>query len=214
MARRLGFGLASLVSSCTLVTSLAFAAPVRIAPPSLNAGAGVTGIAVQHPMGQSFRANGDSIYNIELLLTNLNMSFDLSQDYYVTVDIFEGIGFDGAHLATKRVNVDQILGGLVGTQSTVNYEFNGVPVLAGQIYSFQISAATARFGSVWFSGDRYMDGQAILRGEHFADPDLYFAIGTIPEPSPYLLLIAGLSLVATKTRWRALPNPTGAIDGR
>lgn len=220
----LGLVLAAVVSGCALVTRQALAIPVEIAPPSLESGAGVTGIAVQHPMGQSFLANGDSINTIELLLINLNMSFDLSQDHYVTVDLFKGIGFDGAHLGSTSVNVDQILGRLAGTQSTVNFAFNGTPALPGEMYTFQISAATARFGSAWFSGDRYTYGQAILRDEPFADPDLYFAISTVPEPSPRLLIITGLLLIISiipHTRLteipgtsRGSPSPIGAINDR
>lgn len=216
MALRLALTLTGALSSCALGTGLALAIPVQIAPPSLESGVGVTGIAVQHPMGQSFLANGNAIYTIELLLTNLNMSFDLSQDHHVAVDLFEGIGFNGTHLGTTTVNVDQILGGRLGNQSTVGFAFNGIAALPGQMYSFQIRAATARFGSLWFSGNPYSDGEAILQGEPFADPDLYFAVRPVPEPKTYLMALMGALLILVAGNGRRVNNelrPTRSLSG-
>ena len=194
-----------------LVANLADAAPVQISPPSLDIGAGVTGIAVQHPIGQTVLANGDSVQSVELLLLNLNMSADLSHDRYVTLTLFEGAGFGGRSLGQRTMDVDQILGGLVGTQGAVHFALGGISVTPGQTYSFQLSAATVRFGTVWFAGNPYANGQAILLGQSFDDPDLYFAIRAVPEPSRAMLFMAGvLTLMAPCVRQRLTRAPSAA----
>lgn len=182
---------------------LAIAAPVDIAPPPLDVGAGVTGIAVQRPIGQTFMANGDAIHTVGLLLLNLNMSSELLQDHLVTLDLFEGVGFGGPLLTSRTVDADQILGRLLGAQASVDFDLGGFPVKAGQTYSFQLSAETTRFGTVWFSGNPYADGQAILQGQSFSDPDLYFQIRAVPEPHPSLLWLIGLPLVLSAQCVRA-----------
>ncbi|GCL65099.1 hypothetical protein [Pseudaquabacterium pictum] len=191
-------GAALALGGWALVATMAQAVPVQINPPPLGFNTGATGIEVQQPMGQSFIANGDSVHTVELQLLNMNISLELSQDRLVTLDLYEGVGFQGAHLASQTVDVDRILGRLAGTQGQVDFALGGVAVVPGQPYSFQLRAATARFGSVWFAGNAYADGHAILQGEAFDDPDLYFGIRAVSEPCSVLLLTAGLVLLRAR----------------
>lgn len=198
----------STVAGWALAAGVSWAGPVQISPPSLDSGAGVIGIAAQQPLGQSFVASGDSIGVVELRLLNLNMWFELSQDRLVTLDLFDGVGFGGLQLASKTVDVDRLLGGLVGAESQVDFDMGGVAVVPGQAYSFQLRAATARFGSVWLSGNPYADGQAILQGQPFDDPDLYFGISAVPEQRSDLLLATGLMLFG----WLSFRRRTSRAD--
>jgi hypothetical protein len=84
----------------------------------------------------------------------------------------------------------------------VYFPLQNVPMTVGALYSFELQAATARYGVYWPSMENYDGGNAIFFGAPI-DADLHFAVlGAVPEPFAGALLLAGVPLLLLMTRQR------------
>lgn len=152
-------------------------------------------VAAVQPLGQSFTATLPSVGAIWLRVINMNMDFQLAQDKTLTLELHAGGSLAGTVLGTSTVDVDALIGSLRGDEGLVEFGFGHVPVLSGQTYSFEVKAATTRFGVNWLSEGHYGGGQALLQGTGSA-ADLYFSVAAaVPEPAAYELLLLGLGLM-------------------
>lgn len=171
-----------------------------LTPPT--ASQGQVQIAVMQPFGQSFTATSATITSIALQFVNMNMDFEMAQDLFVDLRLYDGADFSAPLLATSRVNVDSIIGSTRSLEGPVYFPLGNVAASVGSIYSFEVQTATARYGVYWPGTDTYDGGSAIFFGAPI-DADLHFAVmGAVPEPIAASLLLVGVPVLATVIRRR------------
>lgn len=159
-------------------------------------------IAVMQPFGQSFTASSATITSIALQLVNMNMDFEMAQDLFVDLRLYDGGDFSSPLLATSRVNVDSIIGSTRSSEGPVYFPLGNVVTRVGSIYSFEVRTATARYGVYWPGTDNYDGGSAIFFGAPIS-ADLHFAVmGAVPEPTAASLLLLGVPVLVTAIRRR------------
>lgn len=168
-------------------------ASIPLLPP--NTLVGQIQIAAFQPFGQSFTPTLSSVGSISLWVINMNIDSQLVQDKTLTLNLYAGEGFNGPVLGSSTVNVDSRIGTLQGWVGLIEFNVGNVAVQSGQPYSFEVSAASARYGVYWSNEGNYAGGSAILLGTPSAT-DLYFGVSTVPELASYQLLLLGLASVA------------------
>lgn len=173
-----------------------------LAPPQYALGQ--VQIATMQPFGQSFTATSSTITSIGLLFLNMNMDVDMSRDHFVDLTLYDGADFSAPVLASSRVNVDSVIGTSQFATGPVYFSVGSVPVAVGTTYSFELKAATARFGVYWPGRESYDGGNALFFGAPI-DADLHFAVmSAVPEPMAATLLVAGCMLLVAAVRRQRL----------
>lgn len=170
---------------------------VYIPLPPLEADESQIQIEAVAPLGQSFMPTESSVGSIWLRARNMNLDFPMHEDKWLTLNLHAGDGFAGPVLATATVNVEAVIGSLIGDEGLIEFSFGHVPVVSGQVYSFEVKAATARYGINWQHTDWYGGGHAFALGGPLTITDLYFSVAAaaVPEPASYALMAAGASLL-------------------
>lgn len=148
------------------------------------------------PLGQSFTPTESSLGSIWLRVTNMNLDFPRNEDKWLTLNLHAGGELAGPVLASASTNVEAVIGTLQGEVGLVEFIFGNVPVLNGQVYSFEVKSSTSRYGINWQHTDWYSGGNGIALGASLPITDLYFSVAAaVPEPASYVLLAAGASLL-------------------
>lgn len=198
------------IAALALLSSTAWGAgPVLVPLPLLEADQSEVQIAAAARFGQSFTPTASSIGTIWLRARNMNLGFPLDQDKWLTLNLHAGDSLGGPVLASSTIDVEAVIGRALGSAGLIEFSFGAVPVLSGQTYSFEVKAASERFGVNWQHNDWYAGGHAIALGGPVELSDLYFSIAApVPEPSAGQFLLLGLGLLAGLQRWRASAGPT------
>lgn len=203
-ASRLGLALAALAAPAWA------AGPVYIPPPPLEVSESYIQVEAVAAFGQSFTPTMSSVGSIWLRATNMNLGFPLSEDKWLVLNLHEGEGFGGPLLASATANVEAAIGTEWNGSGLVEFSVGNVPVVSGQVYSFEVKAATARYGISWQTTNWYGDGNAFILGGPLAQTDLYFSVAaTVPELASYQLLLLALASAAGGSwlRRRQLTTP-------
>jgi len=104
------------------------------------------------PIGQSFTAEDERIESIGVSLSDMN-SFTAPDSFNVTVELYEGKGFEGSSLGTSTMSLnDGISTGSYDYDSGEffvnfqNFDFSDVELIVGESYSFKLIDPTPRWG--------------------------------------------------------------------
>lgn len=191
------------VALAALSAPVCAAEDVYIPLPPLNVDESQVQIAAVMPFGQTFTPTAPSVGTIWLRVRNMNVGFPYEQDKRLTLNLRAGEDFSGSVLATATANVEAVIGTLSGGEGLIAFYFDPVPVISGQTYSFEVRAATERYGVNWQHNNWYSGGAAIALGGAIPGSDLYFGVSAaVPEVGAYQLLLLGLGVI-TGFRLRA-----------
>lgn len=192
---------------------VAFGAPawaaedVYIPLPPLEVDESQIQVAAVMPFGQTFTPTMSTVGTIWLRVRNMNVGFAYEQDKRLTLNLRAGDDLSGAVLATATANVEAVIGALSGGEGLVAFYFDPVPVTSGLTYSFEVKAATERYGINWQHNNWYGGGSAIALGSAVPGSDLYFGVSAaVPELGIYQLLTLGLGFMAVLRLRAGLPR--------
>ncbi len=209
--------LATSAHAATLLTNGSFETPVVPAGTFLSFGVGssaITGWVVVGPAGTSvspvsgtFSQNGvaftaqDGIQWLDLTGFNINSTEGVSQTVGTTI----GNRYQLSYFVGNTTG-----GGIFGTTSTVNVSVNGVPTFSDTNSTVSPAAQNWQQFTHTFVATGASTILALLNGDPVSDNnngldnvvllDLGPAVGAVPEPETYAMLLAGLGLLGFVAR--------------
>ena len=171
-------------------------------------------------IGQSFTVNDTVLQSFGFQFNTLNA---LQSNAPVTLTIREGAGLTGDIVAS----VTATLFGIPATRAPTFFDFNfsDTALISGQSYTALLSTNSARYGLVYgpdinlsngqfLGGDAYANGSLISERPLFepclssgiCDANFRFtttaAIGAVPEPATWAMMIMGFGLIGGALRAR------------
>ncbi len=181
-----------------LLAALALAAAPAAADIVQDAGVFDTAITFHGQIGQVFTAVDAEISQIAFAFSDINPTFPNDP---VTMHLYAGEGFGGTLVHSVTQQLPGVLPGTSATPEFIDFDFSGITLTVGAMYTVAVSTSNSPKVAVVFSAaDPYADGYMIsaVEGAHTFS-DLNFRVTAVPAPG-CLAAIGAAALTATRRR--------------